>query len=668
MGSLADRVGGPGLEVNYLHLLLGLLFLRVVRGDLWEAVRAHTARGAADARPAAELLAHVGGVLDREVQRLGSIPKFKDVLSRLMPRSERDIVTVVELVGMLDRDAYQLIIDEYEKHARLRSREFFTPQGAVALMVDLATASHGRDVRTVYDPYVRGGEFLAHVLASPERTRRHHPDRRPPRVFGQTTGRDAAVLASLNLALYGAGSGVRLASEKPWTGTGNTAGRADIVLTNPPFNMKDSAGETRRTGTWAYGAPPLDNDNLAYAQHALASLREGGRAAIVMPNKAGNSGSRAETEIRRAMVTAGVVECVIALPANLFTGTAVPVSVWLLRHPSEPCDRVLFLDARHLGTKRARTRVLEEEDVLAVRDTYMSHRLGAKSHPPARSPEGPDPQRVVPSVLVGRSEILAQGWSLNPLDHIRPGEQDWRVPSPGEDLVARAWDHVASLTERGRVADEAVAALRSEVLPAETSGVTWRVEKLADLCEIKAGPSYTRVGKKDRGPAGAVPVVFPQHLRDGRITDTGEERVSGKLADRLPDYWLKEGDIVCVRAGKTGPPAIVRTEQAGWLMSPNVLRLRGRDGVELDPDYLLAWLHRPQVLGWIKDRSAATAVSSISTAALGRLDVRLPPLPEQRRLATLLTALEEQARVHQQLAAAVSGTRDLLAEQVMSAA
>ncbi|MFI8105453.1 N-6 DNA methylase [Streptomyces sp. NPDC086023] len=668
MGTLADRVGGPGMEVNYLQLLLGLLFLRVARRDQWAAVRARTAKDAADERPPGELLGRVGDVLDGELRRMGGLPRFKEVLSRLMPRSAQDVVTVVDLVGELSRDAYQMIIDEYEKHARLGSREFFTPHGAVALMAVLATASHGGEVRTVYDPYVRGGEFLAHALTAASRTQEHGPGHTPPKVFGQTSGRDAAVLASLNLALHGVGSGVRLTQAKPWADAANVLGKTDLVLTNPPFNMKDSAGDTRRGGEWAYGAPPLDNDNFAYVQHALAALREGGRAAIVMPIKAGNSGGRADTEIRRAMVEAGVVECVVAMPANLFTGTAVPVSVWLLRHPSDPCDRVLFLDAGHLGTKRARIRVLGEEDVLAVRDAYVSRRPGESGQPNACSSETPDPQRAVPSALVGREEIQAQGWSLNPLDHIRPTEQDGQVvPGSDEDPAAEAWDHMTFLTERAREADAVVAALRGEVPPAETSGGTWRVEKLADLCEIKAGPSYTRVSKKDRGPDGVVPMVFPQHLREGRVTDTGEERVSLELADRLRGFWLEEGDVVCVRAGKTAPPAIVRGQQAGWLMSQNLIRLRGREGAGLEPDYLLAWLHRPHVLAWIKDRSAATAVPSISTTALGRLEVRLPPLAEQRRIAALLTALEEQAHVHQELAAAVARTRGLFVEQFMSA-
>ncbi|GAA3060670.1 hypothetical protein GCM10020254_00570 [Streptomyces goshikiensis] len=151
----------------------------------------------------------------------------------------------------------------------------------------------------MYDPYVRGGEFLAESVAVSEGVRTMHPEAEPVKVFGQTTSPDAALLASLNLALRGVRPRVRLVREAPWAAVQDGEGpAADLVLTNPPFNMKDSAGEACRTGTWAYGAPPLDNDNLAYAQHVLASLRPGGRAAIVMPNKAGNSRSGAETAIR----------------------------------------------------------------------------------------------------------------------------------------------------------------------------------------------------------------------------------------------------------------------------------------------------------------------------------------------------------------------------------
>ncbi|MGW1767701.1 N-6 DNA methylase [Streptomyces sp. NPDC002073] len=661
MGALADQVRGSGSMENYTHLLAALHFLRAGPGARWIEVR-HQARAG---RSAGEALECIGLAVDEEVQRLGMLPRFTEALSDLVPRNAEVLERVMDLVAGLDGNAFQLLIEEYETHARLRSREFFTPQGVVWLMLGLARTSHGREPLTVYDPYVRGGEFLAAACAASEDSRRHHPGGHEPiKVFGQTTSAAVAPLAGINLALHGVRSGIRMCDREPWTDGPDLRGKADVVLTNPPFNMNDSAGATCRTGTWTYGPPPLDNANFAYVQHALAALREGGRVAIVMPNKAGNSGSPAEAAIRRAMVQAGVVECVIRMPAKLFSGTAVPVSVWLLRHPDEPCEEVLFVEAGHLGTKKGPRSVLEDADAQTILNTY-------KAHNDARFRSLVDDQRLetVPSVLVNRQTLLEGACSLNPLDHIPSAERRPDEPSDpraGDDAVEAAFSEVEWLRESSARADVRAADLREEFTPFLKSEAGRPEVQLAEICEIKAGPSFSRLSKKDRRADGTVPVVFPRHLREGRITDTGEERVSYELAERLGNYRLEPGDIVCVRAGKTVPPALVEAGHADWLMSTNLIRIRGKQDAEVHPEYLVTWLRRPEVITWIEDRSAATAVPSISTAALGRLKVRLPSLPQQQRIAELTQALEDQALAHQALAAAVTRAHGLLVERAMN--
>ncbi|MDA5283690.1 type I restriction-modification system subunit M/S [Streptomyces sp. Isolate_45] len=662
MEVLADQVRGSGSMENYTHLLAALHFLRAGPDARWTEVRGQVKVK----RTAAEALECIGFAVDEEVQRLGMLPRFAEALSDLVPRNAEVLERIMDLVAGLDGNAFQLIIEEYETHARLRSREFFTPQGVVWLMLGLARMSHGREPLTVYDPYVRGGEFLAAAcVASEDSRRRHFGGHEPLKVFGQTTSAAVAPLAGINLALHGVRSGIRLSAREPWIEGPDLRGKVDIVLTNPPFNMNDSAGATCRTGTWDYGPPPLDNANFAYVQHALATLREGGRAAIVMPNKAGNSGSPTEAAIRKAMVRAGVVECVIRMPAKLFSGTAVPVSVWLLRHPGEPCEEVLFLEAGHLGTKKGPRSVLEGADARTILSTYKAHN-GARLRLPVDDLEQLE---TVPSILVHRQVLLEGACSLNPLDHIpsadrRPDEQ--AGPQPSDDALKAALSDVKSLRESSAQADVRAADLYEEFAPFMKSDAGGPEVQLAELCEIKAGPSFSRLSKTDRSADGTVPVVFPRHLREGRITDTGEERVRYELAKRLGSYRLEPGDIVCVRAGKTVPPALVEASHADWLMSTNLIRIRVKQDAEVHPDYLVTWLRRTEVITWIEDRSAATAVPSISTAALGRMKVRLPSLLQQRRIAELTNALEDQALAHRALAAAVTRAHGLLVEEAMN--
>lgn len=417
--------------------------------------------------------------------------------------------------------------------------------------------------------------------------------------------------------------------------------------------MSDSTGEPRSEGSWPYGPPPLGNDNLAYVQHVLSSLEEGGAAAVIMPNKAGNSANRSEKDIRRAMVERGVVKAAIALPDRLFSHTSVPVSVWFLVHPSQACDEIMFLDARQVGTPNRGKRTLGDEDVQAVVDAY-------------RGDGGPS--SAVPTAIVTREAVEARDWSLSPMDHIDAHSPDRRVAEAAcsealAELELRTWE----VREADTGATMALGQLEHEgTLGAAAVG--WESVVLSDLCEIQAGPSYSLL-RKHMTSGGGVPLVFPQNLREGRIEELADDRhVSHELTRHLDRFRLEPGDIVCVRTGAMGPPALVRDVGVYWLMSTNVIRLRVDDThrSRVHPGYLAAYLGRPESVAWVRDRATATGAPSISAAALGNQPVRLPPYAEQERVASVLAALDDQAMAHSRLAAAITDTRTAVVGRLMA--
>ncbi|MEU0480130.1 restriction endonuclease subunit S [Streptosporangium sp. NPDC006013] len=110
------------------------------------------------------------------------------------------------------------------------------------------------------------------------------------------------------------------------------------------------------------------------------------------------------------------------------------------------------------------------------------------------------------------------------------------------------------------------------------------------MCEIQAGPSYSRLREERRSPDGAIPMVRPRHLREGHITGSGQEKVSVEFAASYERYLLEPGDIVCVRSGALAPPALVRDEHRGWLPHHNLFRLRAHRPEAFDPLYLLGFL------------------------------------------------------------------------------
>ena len=640
MGAQVDRVRGAGSVVDYMNLLLCLLFLRGAGDVRWGRVmeQAGTGSGSDGSRL---LLRHIGEAADELLKRQGMVPGMQEQLLRLEPRTYGDLTSVVRQVGLLGPGAFRRVLDEYERRAGLGSGEFFTPHAVARIMVSIALEERAPGkLGAVFDPYARGGELLAAVVE-------HRQAELPPEVRGYSHAHGTARLASMNLALLGARSRVRLSRRTPWSqGPENGASRFSLVLTNPPFNMSDSTREARAEGNWPYGAPPIGNDNLAYAQYAVGCLEDGGAAAVVMPNKAGDSANSAEQAIRQGVVERGVMRCVLELPDRLFSNTPVPVSVWFLGPPADAREDVVFLDAREAGTTHKGRRVLRDEDVEAVVDAYRT----ARSY-------GVGGKGTVPAAVVSREAIRETGYSLRPTAYLGTGRH--RSPA-SEHAVAQAWHTVEELRWTVQEADGNVAA--AEIGVGFPTSVKERSATLIDLCDIAAGPSFTRLRAEPPAPDGDVPMVYPSHLRNGRIDHTGDRYVSYQVADLLRDFRVKAGDILCIRSGAMGPPALVRPHEAGWLISTNLLRLRVREGVEADPAYLAAYLGRPDAVAWVRDRASATGAPTISKASLGTQPVVLPPYDEQRRIAGALAALETQAAAHLRFATAVTEARAAMAD------
>ncbi|WUD73185.1 N-6 DNA methylase [Streptomyces sp. NBC_00510] len=661
MGSLVDRVRGAASVLDYLNLLLCLHYLRDAAVERFDALTAR-ARTLGNLDEAAQLLRDVGRAADEDMRGLGVHSSMQEALGRLEPRTSRDLRNVVDAMSRLTEDVFGLILDEYEQRAALGSGEFFTPRPVVRLMTRLACSEFGPgEPESVYDPYARDGGFLIEAMAACALDKDGLPRNATLRTYGETRRAETWRLATMNLLLHGVPPALDLKHTAPWN---DSPGRApleafDIVLTNPPFNMSDPGREERRGGQWAYGAPPLDNDNLAWVQHCLAKLRERGRAGIIMPNKAGNSSHKAERAIRRNLVESGVVDCVIALPAQLFTGTAVPVSVWLLRHPDNPRDSTLFLDARHMGVKYGSRRVLSAVDVESLLDAYRAHRnTGGAALPLGTMISEPH----VAAALVSREELRRSDYSLNPLDHVER-RSDGGEGSERELVSTR--QQLNDAKDRLRNVQHAAARLPyiGEHGPLLRRNQPASLVSLDSLCEIQAGPSYSKLGKNQRSTHGSVPVVFPRHLRDRRISDEADERVTEESARRLRNFELRHKDIVCVRSGAIVPPALVQQHQAGWLMSPNVIRLRVPERQEdrVLPEYLLHYLCLDESVAWMRDRAAATAAPSLRSESLGSLRVPLPDLAEQHEIVAVLSGLDELDRAHLAVAASVRRTRIALA-------
>jgi len=262
--------------------------------------------------------------------------------------------------------------------------EFYTPRPVVRLMVEMLEPFDGR----VFDPACGSGGMF---VQAEEFVEAHGGRRNDISVFGQEQNPTTWRLAKMNLALRGIEANLGSEWGDSFHHDMHPDLRADFILTNPPFNVSEWGGERLRDDPrWKYGTPPVGNANFAWIQHMLAHLSPAGTMVTVLANGSLSSQQSGEGEIRRNLVEADLVECIVALPSQLFYTTQIPVCLWFLTrdksgkarkiragvNPRRPrFNEVLFIDARPLGHMISRTnRELSANDISRIAETYHAWR------------------------------------------------------------------------------------------------------------------------------------------------------------------------------------------------------------------------------------------------------------------------------------------------------
>lgn len=386
-------------------------------------------------------------------------PDLRDVL----PRGYQRIVksTLSELLRLfaplprqLSGDAFGLIYEDFlSNFAASEGRlggEFFTPHSIVRLIVEIIEPFHGR----VYDPacgsggmFVQSAKFVQRHSSSPTRELA---------VYGNEYKEGTLPLAKMNLALHGLSGDIRLANSY-YEDPHDSVGKFDFVMANPPFNVdkvdKDKLAGDRR---FPFGLPKPDNANYLWIQLFYSALSDNGRAGFVMANSAADAGY-SEKYIRRQLIESGSVDVVVAIGTNFFYTVTLPVTLWFLDRGKRGTDRegkVLFLDARHIYRQIDRAHRdfrSEQVEFLAnivrlYRDEKIETAEGSEPLLTERFPEGI--YLDVPGLckIATRTEIEAQGWSLNPGRYTGTATMD----DDGEDFIeklAKLYDEFSLLSD-----------------------------------------------------------------------------------------------------------------------------------------------------------------------------------------------------------------------------
>ena len=286
----------------------------------------------------------------------------------------------VQRLDVLGR-VYEYFLGRFASSEGRRAGEFYTPRSIVTLMVEMLEPFNGR----VYDPACGSGGMF---VQADRFVQAHGGVRNDISVFGQEQNPTTWRLAKMNLALRGIDANLGPQWGDSFTDDLHKDLRADFILANPPFNISNWGGERLRDDPrWSHGVPPTGNANYAWIQHMLYHLSPTGTMTTVLANGSLSSQQSGEGEIRKRLVEDDLVECIVALPGQLFYGVQIPVCLWFLTKDksarkvrSERAQRdrhgeVLFIDARQLGHMTDRThKDLSPDDIARVADTYHAWR------------------------------------------------------------------------------------------------------------------------------------------------------------------------------------------------------------------------------------------------------------------------------------------------------
>lgn len=314
-------------------------------------------------------------------------PSLKGVLPKSYAREALDKRRLGELVDLFSNiklngnsekdllgEIYEYFIGMFADAEGKRGGEFFTPQSIVKLLVEMLEPYKGR----IYDPCCGSGGMFAQ---SEKFVEAHTGKVGDIAVYGQESNDATYKLAKMNMAIRGIDADIRYGDT--FHSDEHKDLKADYIIANPPFNVSDWGGEILKDDArWKFGVPPKGNANFAWVQHFIHHLSSNGTAGFVLANGSMSSQSSGEGEIRQHIVEADLVDCIVALPSQLFFNTGIPACLWFIsRDRQNRKGKVLFIDARDMGGMiNRRNRELTDGDIKKIAETYHAWKQQDKQY------------------------------------------------------------------------------------------------------------------------------------------------------------------------------------------------------------------------------------------------------------------------------------------------
>jgi type I restriction enzyme M protein len=479
----ADALRNNMDAAEYKHVVLGLIFLKYI-SDAFEAkhaeLQADQAHGADPEDPdeyraatifwvpkearwsalkAAAPQPTIGTLVDDAMAAIErDNPSLKGVLPKDYARPGLDKARLGQLINLVSDIAlgapadrakdtlgrvYEYFLAQFASAEGKQSGQFYTPRHVVRVLVEMLAPYKGR----VYDPCCGSGG----IFVQSERFIEAHAGRIGDiSIYGQESNYTTWRLAKMNLAIRGIDA--QIAHGDTFHNDRHPDLKADYVLANPPFNDSDwRGGLLKDDRRWVYGVPPAGNANFAWVQHFVSHLAPGGIAGFVLSNGSMSSPHSGEGEIRKNIVEADLVDCMVALPGQLFYSTQIPVCLWFLARDKrngrfrDRRGETLFIDARRLGSLVDRThRELDDDEIVRIAGVYHAWRGD-----PGAAEYADEPGFCRSATL---DDIRGHGHVLTPGRYVGAAEADGE-DEPFEDRVRRLTATLREQAAEGRRLD-----------------------------------------------------------------------------------------------------------------------------------------------------------------------------------------------------------------------
>ncbi len=408
----ADKLRNNMDAAEYKHVVLGLIFLKYISDSFEELYSKLKADKHSDEEDKDEYLAEnvfyvppsarwnylqhkraklpsIGKDLDDAMDAIEKDnPSLKGVLPKDYAKPALDKKRLGELVDLIgnvgfnkkrhaSKDllgrVYEYFLGMFADAEGKRGGQFYTPESIVKLLVEMLEPYNGR----IYDGCCGSGGMF---VQSEKFLQAHGGKIGDIAVYGQESNPTTYKLAKMNLAIRGIDAKIELGDT--FHNDRHKDLKADYIMANPPFNVSDWGGEQLHgSNLWKYGVPPVGNANYAWLQLFANKLGPSGTAGIVLANGSMTTNAGTENEIRQKMITEGLVDCMVALPTQLFFNTQIPACLWLLARDRKNhkfrnrSNEILFVDARNIGSMTSRkNKAFDDEDIAKISEVYHSWR------------------------------------------------------------------------------------------------------------------------------------------------------------------------------------------------------------------------------------------------------------------------------------------------------